>query len=51
MLGIKIRDKFISLFDDTSVIIELRNPIGIIVDGTDTLQGSITFPIDIPGMM
>jgi len=48
MLGIKIRDTFLSLYANTSLTFEKNHPIGIITDALDTIQGGYSFPIDIP---
>lgn len=48
MLGIKIKDTFISLYDNTQLNFDIRNPIGIITDALDNIQGGYSFPIDIP---
>lgn len=48
MLGIKIRNTFISLFPDTALTFDMHHPIGIITDALDQVQGGYSFPIDIP---
>ena len=48
MLGIKIRDTFISLYENTRLTIDISHPIGIITDALDQLQGGYSYPIDIP---
>ncbi len=48
MLGIKIRNTFISLYPDTALTFEMNHPIGIITDALDQVQGGYSFPVDIP---
>lgn len=48
MLGIKIRDTFLSLFDETAVNFEEVHPIGIIIDAVDQILGSFTLNFDLP---
>lgn len=48
MLGIRIRDQFISLFDGTVLTFDVASPIGLTVEDIDKISGGYTFPIDIP---
>ena len=48
MLGIKIRNEFLSLFPQTALTFEMSHPIGIITDALDQISGGYSFPIDIP---
>jgi len=48
MLGIKIRDTFISLNPETTLTFEMEHPVGIITDALDQVNGGFSFPIDIP---
>lgn len=48
MLGIKIRDTFLSLFDGTVLTFDVPSPIGLTVDDIDKIAGGYSFPIDIP---
>lgn len=48
MLGIKIRDTFISLNPDTTLTFEMSHPVGIITDALDQVNGGFSFPIEIP---
>ena len=48
MLGIKIRNEFLSLFPQTALSFEMSHPIGIITDALDQISGGYSFPIDIP---
>lgn len=48
MLGIKIREQFLSLYANTVLTFEEFHPIGLITDSVDQIQGSYTLPLDIP---
>ena len=48
MLGIKIRNEFLSLFPQTALSFEMSHPIGLIIDAVDQISGGYSFPIDIP---
>lgn len=48
MLGIKIKDQFISIFANTVLGFEMNHPVGMIVNAIDLLQGGFSFPMEIP---
>lgn len=48
MIGIKIKDQFISIYPDTVLGFEMSHPIGMLVNAVDLIQGGFSFPIDIP---
>ncbi|HZV71649.1 MAG TPA: hypothetical protein VFG10_18990 [Saprospiraceae bacterium] len=48
MLGIKIKNKFISLYADTALTFDIYHPMAIIMESVDELKGGYSFPLDIP---
>lgn len=48
MLGIKIKNRFLSLLEDTSLSFQWEFPIALIIDGGDVIHSGYTFPIDVP---
>lgn len=47
MIGIKIKDTFLDIFDRTSIAFELVSPL-YFSDDVDVIQGSFSFPVNVP---